>query len=177
MLLLEMPVRGALQAVLDRHLRSVAELAPGLVDAERAVIGEKCGPSAVERRIDAQRAADRLAERRRRRERPVRQTAAWWRYADGTRDAGNPFSQGDVPLAGEDVGPAERLVALPAEQEAIDQIVDIDWMPERPSGSEHQESPRLDRPEQLEESQIAGAIDGGRTNDHGRQPLIDRGTG
>jgi hypothetical protein len=50
----EIPGGGTADAFLERYLRSETELAPGLLDRERAIVDEKGDSPSVQGRLEAQ---------------------------------------------------------------------------------------------------------------------------
>ena len=59
-----------------------------------------------------------------------------------------------------------------APHDAVDQIVDVDPVIERPAVADHREAAALDAAKQLEKAQVAGAVDAGRPEDRDGQAAL-----
>ena len=119
------PRQRAPNAFAQADLRRVAELGAGAADVEGPALGEEIDAAAVERRLDAERRADRLADRPGDPERPHRQVQPRRRHVRLVGDERHQLVQRRHLAAGEDVGAAGRGRHLAAQPEPLDQVVDV----------------------------------------------------
>ena len=106
----------------------VADLRARARDVERAALREEVDAAAVERRLDAERHADRFADRAGHPDRPDRQVQPRRGHAGAFRHQRDELVQRRHFPAGEDVGAVGRRRVLAAQPEAFDQIVDVGEM-------------------------------------------------
>src|SRR5439155_3429900 len=169
---LAIPGYGLPNSGREVRARSEAELTPGPGDVEPARLAEEVHSAPVERRIDAQRLADRLARRTGEIDRPERDPPPAGRHARRLGDSGDQLPQSDCRLAGEDIDPTDRDRKGSASQDTVDEIVDVNHLVLDVTTSDHDEAAPGDRSDQLEKPEVARPVDPGRPEDDYRQAAI-----
>ncbi len=144
----------------------IAELGARARRVEGAALRVEVDAAAIDRRLDAQRHADHLAQQARRPERPHRQVHARRRDLQLRRDQLHELLERRVARAGEDVGAARRRRHRAAQPETFDQIVDERQVIERLPAADHRKASARQSAEHAQEARIARSIDADRTRHH-----------
>ena len=136
---------------------------------ERPALRPEVHATSVQRRLDPQGHAD--APRRG----PPPTAAAppgCGRAAPGLRlprDEAGQLGLRHVARARDEEGLAHRLRPLERQQEALEQVVDVDRVIERPARADDRVPPARDRPEELQEARLARPVDRAGPHDRHRQ--------
>ena len=156
-------VRRVPDAQID--LRRKAQFRARTADVERAALGEEVHPAPIDRRLEPERRAHRLARRARDPERPHRQVHVQRPHARFARDDRHQLVERRHLAPCEDVGSARGGRHGAGQAEAFDQIVDVRQMVEDLAVAEDDESPAGHAAEQLEQPAVAGPVDAGGPHD------------
>src|SRR5581483_9699546 len=100
--MLAVPVQGAPDTVAQRHARVVADLPPGARNVEGAALRVEVDASPVQRRLDPERRAERLAHGASRPERPYREMKTRWADSGNVSDRRHQLVQGRHFSTGKD---------------------------------------------------------------------------
>ena len=119
----------------------------------------------MQRRLDPERRAQRLADDRRRAQRPHRQVAPRRTDARFERDELHQVVQHRHLAAREDVGPVGGGLLRRAQAKTLDEIVDEGEVVVNPSVAERHPPPVRDGAKQFQQTAIAGAVDAARAYD------------
>src|SRR4029077_11167714 len=160
--LLAVPIQRPPDPFAQADLRGVADLRPRARDVERPALREKVDAATVDRRLDAERGAERFTEGARHPEGPRRQMPPRHRHARSLRHQRHQLIQRRHFPAGENVGAIGRRRMLAAEPEAFDEIVDVGEMVIDFAAAERHPPSTRDASEQPEETAIRRSVDAGR---------------
>src|SRR6267143_2044961 len=155
--MLSVPLERAADALSQTDARRKANFVPRARDVERAALGEKIDPPAIDRRLDPERAADRFAHRPGRAERPHRQVPPRRRDARAFRHQIDQLVQRRHFPAGEDVNPIRGRRMNAAQAKAFYEIVDEGQMVMDFARAERDPPPPRDPAKQPQQPAIAGS--------------------
>lgn len=152
-----------------------AKLTLRTFDRERPVVDKEARPPSMQWRFDPKRPAQRLANHSGPSGRPVRQVLLRRWDSEGRRNCFDQFIQGEPALAGQDVGSPDGSRMLATQQDALDQVVDVNQMVEGFARAEHAETALGYGLEELQETEVTRAVHPGRPEDHAGKAALEGG--